>query len=102
MKQVIIGYMQILIESLNRLPGRNVTEADDPELADLLDILQHRFPQVWRDLWDVRTPFLDSKSACSGRVSEFRYTFHGSLSTLAMTVDNKLELRRCVWRAFSG
>ena len=91
--------MQVHIECMNRLPPPEAAGPADPELENVLDIMQNDFPRLWEDLWQIRTPFLDSDVACEEPEFDPVATLHNTLQAFAESVGDQLELRRYVHRA---
>lgn len=89
-KRILVGTLQLLIECLNQMDGF----LGDSELDIVLDILQHDYPKLWEDLWDIRTPFLDSEDICAADAISGYVGLHGTLHTLALTLDDVLRTYR--------
>ena len=91
--------MELFIESLAHVPDGRFRDSSDPELNDFLNILERRYPRLWDDLWDIKTPFLDSENVCTGKSetseSPLTTSFHEILCTFCLRVYSVLLARRC-------
>lgn len=57
----------ILVTSFNYLARRSPRDGlPDTALRAVLDVLAEKLSAVWRRLWDIRAPFLESEMACKG------------------------------------
>lgn len=74
----------------------NTQRPGNPEFEKVLDILQTKVIRIYDKLWDIRTPFLVSESACL-TPNSILSSFHECLNTLSVATSSVLEAaNRCV------
>lgn len=87
--------MQLLVECFERLKDAS-NDSRDPELNGLLDVLEHRFPQLWKNLWEIRIPLFESQFICAAEKCTGSPNLHGSLHAIAGAVYGVLRFYRQV------
>ena len=56
-----------------------------------LSTVSEEFPRLWQDLWDVRTPFLDSEVSCMNELE-----LHKIIMQCVVGLSAVLRTHRCV------
>ncbi|GJE85239.1 hypothetical protein PsYK624_013170 [Phanerochaete sordida] len=91
---VLIGFMELFIRCLDRMPDDNVSQASDAELERMLDFLQHGHRVLFTNLWNIRVPFLVSEYSCTNHLSWCGESLARTLTFMAMHVSSCLSKRR--------
>lgn len=85
--QVFDNCLRILYSTLDTSPQ---------PVQQALDTLAGNFPRIWRDLWEVRTPFLDCEVSCKPPSTSSGVTLHFAIMKCIEGVEHVFRQHRYV------
>ncbi|GJE85148.1 hypothetical protein PsYK624_012260 [Phanerochaete sordida] len=88
-QRALVSLVELFVLCLNKA---NEASFDDKIMEDVRHTMEQDFPKLWDNLWDVRTPFLDSKVACEESLIGYP-SVHGCVYDLACETVKLVEMR---------